>query len=107
MTRGFLYEIGTAQELRQYVIQQDRVIIGRGADCDVRLQDTTVSRHHAVITAAGHCRIADLGGANVTKLNGRLIGREPVLLADEPFDGLDIRQSREVAATLRAHASRG
>jgi len=82
MTRGFLYEIGTAQELRQYVIQQDRVIIGRGADCDVRLQDTTVSRHHAVITAAGHCRIADLGGANVTKLNGRLIGREPVLLAD-------------------------
>jgi ABC-2 type transport system ATP-binding protein len=30
-----------------------------------------------------------------------------VLLADEPFDGLDLRQSREVAATLRAHVSRG
>ena len=36
-----------------------------------------------------------------------LLTRQPVLLADEPFDGLDLRQSREVAATLRAHASRG
>jgi ABC-2 type transport system ATP-binding protein len=31
----------------------------------------------------------------------------PVLLADEPFEGLDLRQSREVAVTLRAHVSRG
>ena len=36
-----------------------------------------------------------------------LLTRQPVLLADEPFDGLDLRQSREAAATLRAHASRG
>jgi ABC-2 type transport system ATP-binding protein len=36
-----------------------------------------------------------------------LLTRQPVLLADEPFDGLDLRQSREVAATLRTHASRG
>jgi ABC-2 type transport system ATP-binding protein len=32
---------------------------------------------------------------------------QPVLLADEPFDGLDLRQTREVAALLRAHATRG
>jgi len=36
-----------------------------------------------------------------------LLMRHPLLLADEPFDGLDLRQSREVAATLRAHASKG
>ena len=36
-----------------------------------------------------------------------LLTRQPVLLADEPFDGLDLRQSREAVATLRAHASRG
>jgi ABC-2 type transport system ATP-binding protein len=29
------------------------------------------------------------------------------LLADEPFDGLDLRQTRDVATTLRAHAARG
>ena len=32
---------------------------------------------------------------------------QPVLLADEPFDGLDLRQSRDVAQTLRAHAAAG
>jgi ABC-2 type transport system ATP-binding protein len=31
----------------------------------------------------------------------------PVLLADEPFDGLDLRQTREVGATLRDHAASG
>jgi ABC-2 type transport system ATP-binding protein len=36
-----------------------------------------------------------------------LLTPQPFLLLDEPFDGLDLRQSREVAAVLRAHAGRG
>jgi ABC-2 type transport system ATP-binding protein len=36
-----------------------------------------------------------------------LLTPQPILLADEPFDGLDLRQTREVAQTLRAHAARG
>jgi len=32
---------------------------------------------------------------------------QPVLLADEPFEGLDLRQSRDVAQTLRSYASFG
>jgi ABC-2 type transport system ATP-binding protein len=32
---------------------------------------------------------------------------QPILLADEPFDGLDLRQSRDVAQTLRSYASAG
>jgi len=34
-----------------------------------------------------------------------LLTPQPVLLADEPFDGLDLRQTREVAQTLRHYAS--
>ena len=37
---------------------------------------------------------------------GLLIPR-PILLADEPFEGLDLRQSRDVAQTLRRHAAAG
>jgi ABC-2 type transport system ATP-binding protein len=36
-----------------------------------------------------------------------LLMPQPLLLADEPFDGLDLRQSREVAQTLRSYASEG
>lgn len=36
-----------------------------------------------------------------------LLAPQPVLLADEPFDGLDLRQTREVARSLRSHASAG
>lgn len=36
-----------------------------------------------------------------------LLTPQPVLLADEPFEGLDLRQSREAAAALQAHAASG
>ena len=36
-----------------------------------------------------------------------MLAPHPVLLADEPFDGLDLRQTREVGAALRAHAATG
>src|SRR5262249_51853086 len=36
-----------------------------------------------------------------------LLAPQPLLLADEPFDGLDLRQTREVAALLRDHAATG
>jgi ABC-2 type transport system ATP-binding protein len=36
-----------------------------------------------------------------------LLTPQPLLLADEPFEGLDLRQSREIAAALRAFAAAG
>jgi ABC-2 type transport system ATP-binding protein len=36
-----------------------------------------------------------------------LLTPQPVLLSDEPFDGLDLRQSREVARSLRGATSGG
>jgi ABC-2 type transport system ATP-binding protein len=36
-----------------------------------------------------------------------LLTPQPALLIDEPFDGLDLRQARDIAAALRAHVSDG
>ena len=36
-----------------------------------------------------------------------LLAPQPLLLIDEPLDGLDLRQMRDVAAALRVHAARG
>jgi ABC-2 type transport system ATP-binding protein len=36
-----------------------------------------------------------------------LLTPQPLLVADEPFEGLDLRQSREIARVLRRHASAG
>ena len=36
-----------------------------------------------------------------------LVTPQPILFIDEPFDGLDLRQTREVSAAIRAHAAEG
>jgi ABC-2 type transport system ATP-binding protein len=36
-----------------------------------------------------------------------LITPQPVLLMDEPFDGFDLKQTREIMAVLRTVAARG
>jgi ABC-2 type transport system ATP-binding protein len=36
-----------------------------------------------------------------------LLTKQPALLIDEPFEGLDLRQARDLAATLRDYAARG
>jgi ABC-2 type transport system ATP-binding protein len=36
-----------------------------------------------------------------------LLTHQPALLIDEPFEGLDLRQAREIAAALRTHAALG
>lgn len=36
-----------------------------------------------------------------------LLSPQPILLLDEPFDGLDLRQTRDVIRVLREHAAQG
>ena len=36
-----------------------------------------------------------------------LLTAQPILMIDEPFEGLDLKQTREAAATLREHADGG
>ncbi len=60
--------IGTG---RHAELRANRVLIGRAADCDVRLPDAEVSRRHAIIYRAQHRTwITDLDSSNGTTVDG-------------------------------------
>lgn len=63
----------------QIPIPNDRCIIGRNADCDVRLPDAAVSNHHVeIVRIKGRCFIEDLSSTNGTYLNERRVMRSEI-----------------------------
>ena len=70
------------------------VIVGRGADCDIRLDDNLASRQHARLMAATGGQVYsvhDLGSTNGTFVNGQIV-EDPYALQD----GDKIRVGRHV-----------
>jgi pSer/pThr/pTyr-binding forkhead associated (FHA) protein len=63
----------------------ERTTIGRSPDCDVFLDDVTVSRKHAVLVqeSGASYRIEDQGSLNGTFLNRRRIDAAPLENGDE------------------------
>lgn len=58
---------------RQYVVDRERVVLGRGK-CDIKVSDPEVSREHcAIVTRNGAATLRDLKSANGTVLNGELV----------------------------------
>lgn len=57
----------------------ERTVIGRSADCDVRLEEAAVSRHHAEV--AWHVvayELRDLASQNGSYVNGQQVSRAPL-----------------------------
>lgn len=83
-------------EMEQYeVMEQDAIVLGRGEDCDVVLDERQVSREHIRIThdrTAGRFFIEDLESKNGTWVNGQqLKGRRELMDGDEVQLALVVR----------------
>lgn len=87
---------------KRYQLTERLTVIGRGADCDVVLDDPGASRRHAEIKVeAGRILIRDLGSTNGTTVDGERLG-ERVKVAE-----LDDRSTVGIGRTTITVIARG
>jgi pSer/pThr/pTyr-binding forkhead associated (FHA) protein len=75
---------------QEFVLNADRMVLGRGEECDISVNHPSVSRVHAEIRRLGEGRyeFVDLGSANGVRVNGAelpsalLDGRDVIELGD-------------------------
>jgi pSer/pThr/pTyr-binding forkhead associated (FHA) protein len=68
----------------QFALERTQTTVGRTPDCDIFLDDVTVSRRHAIVArGAGAFTIEDLGSLNGTFLNRRRIEKADLQTGDE------------------------
>jgi pSer/pThr/pTyr-binding forkhead associated (FHA) protein len=66
--------------------KRDSVVIGRGTDCDVVIQDLKASRRHCQLTRNPEgFLLEDLGSRNGTLVNGTRIAASMLLKAGQTF----------------------
>jgi pSer/pThr/pTyr-binding forkhead associated (FHA) protein len=74
-----------------FALQGARTTVGRSPDCDIFLDDVTVSRHHAVLSSRGDAFVIEDQGS----LNGTFVNRHRVESAElEDGDELQIGKYR-------------
>ncbi len=67
---------------RKYEIEGGRLIIGRGDECDIRLNQGSISRQHAVLDyIGGTWYVEDLGSQNGVFIEGEKVERAPLTAA--------------------------
>ena len=98
------FEIYKGDELvREEILNQDVIKVGKLASSHLRIDDETVSRMHAVIEDTGpdDVHIIDLGSTRGTLVNGERINKARLQSGDEIMFG----ESRVIVSFLEAQAA--
>jgi pSer/pThr/pTyr-binding forkhead associated (FHA) protein len=70
----------TAEQIREIPMHEEEFLIGRGADCNLRLRISSISRHHCLIRlGTNEATVVDLGSSNGTYLNGQRVRSQAAL----------------------------
>src|SRR2546430_790045 len=65
-------------------VGKDLTLVGRGEDCDLRLDHKTISKMHCIIVKTdGLLFLRDLGSTNGTRVNGQRVRRAALLPNDQ------------------------
>jgi hypothetical protein len=82
---------------RHYPLTHSRTVVGRGADADITVDDTGISRRHILVTWDGQrAQVEDLGSTNGSKLDGQPL-KKAIL---EPESVITIGRTRIVFRVL-------
>ncbi len=82
---------------------QGEIAIGRGVECELRIEDIKASRKHAIVRVGERCTIEDAGSTNGTRLGDRVLApREPVDL--RPGEMVSIGTTVIVLQSAAEHA---
>jgi len=104
--RLYLVVIGSGSVATHPLPDAGDVMIGRSEKCDVRLDDPSISRRHAILRVGPPMTIEDLGSANGTRVRGRRlsVGEAAPIGTDEVVDlgsAMMIVQHRSASARPR------
>ena len=67
-----------------YTVTKPRTVLGRGTETDVQLQDSEVSRKHAMLEIRGdEATVIDLGSTNGTYVDGVRVQKAPIFSNQE------------------------
>lgn len=85
---GLLISIRGAMSGSRYLLDEDKVTVGRDPSSDIFLDDGTVSRHHAVfVREDGRYSIEDVGSLNGTYVNRQRVDKQQLKNGDELMIG--------------------